>query len=94
MQPVRERIVHPSEKQQGGQAMRAILVLLVIVVIVAIAAVSLGYVHVTQTQTAALPKISVQGGQAPAFNVETANVSVGTENHVVQTPTVNVQKPQ
>ncbi len=74
--------------------MRAILVLLVIVVLVGIAAIALGYVNVTQTKTAALPSISVQGGSAPAFNVQTANVSVGTEKHVVETPTVNVQKPQ
>jgi predicted S18 family serine protease len=74
--------------------MRAILVLLVIVVLVAIGAIALGYVNVSQTKTASLPTISVQGGSAPAFNVQTANVSVGVENHVVQTPTVNVQKPQ
>lgn len=74
--------------------MRAILVLLVIVVLIGIGAIALGYVNVTQTKTAALPTISVQGGSAPAFNVQTANVSVGVENHVVQTPTVNVQKPQ
>ncbi|MBA2932698.1 hypothetical protein HZF05_01190 [Sphingomonas sp. CGMCC 1.13654] len=74
--------------------MRAILVLLVIVVLVGIGAIALGYVNVSQTKTASLPTISVQGGSAPAFNVQTANVSVGVENHVVQTPTVNVQKPQ
>lgn len=74
--------------------MRAILVLLIIVVIVAIAAISLGYVNVTQTRHGAMPTVSVKGGQAPAFNVETANVSVGTESHVVNTPTVAVQKPQ
>lgn len=74
--------------------MRAILVLLIIVVLAGIAAIALGYVNVTQTKTASLPSISVQGGSAPAFNVQTANVSVGTEKHVVETPTVNVQKPQ
>jgi predicted S18 family serine protease len=73
---------------------RAILVLLILVVLVAIAAIALGYVNVSQTKTASLPSISVQGGSAPAFNVQTANVSVGTENQVVQTPTINVQKPQ
>ena len=73
--------------------MRAILVLLIIVVLVAIAAIALGYVNVSQTKMASLPSISVHGGSAPAFNVQTANVSVGVENHVVQTPTVNVQKP-
>jgi hypothetical protein len=73
--------------------MRAILVLLVIVVIAAIAAISLGYINVSQTRTAALPSIKVEGGKAPAFDVQTANVSVGTEKHVVETPTLNVQKP-
>ena len=74
--------------------MRAIVVLLIIVVLAAIAAIALGYINVSQTKQAALPSVSVQGGQAPAFNVETANVSVGTENHVVQTPTVDVRKPK
>jgi hypothetical protein len=74
--------------------MRVILVLLVIVVIAAIAAISLGYVDVSQTRKGALPTIAVTGGSAPAFDVKTANVSVGTENHMVQTPVVNVQKPQ
>ncbi|WBO22402.1 hypothetical protein [Sphingomonas abietis] len=73
--------------------MRAILVLLIIVVLVAIAAIALGFVNVSQTRTASLPTISVKGGSAPAFNVQTANVSVGVENHVVQTPTVDVKKP-
>lgn len=74
--------------------MRAIVVLLVIIVLLAIAAIALGYVNVNQVRSGSLPTVSVKGGSAPAFNVETANVSVGTENHVVQTPTVNVQKPQ
>lgn len=74
--------------------MRGILVLLVIVVLVAIAAISLGYVNVAKTRDGALPTIAIKGGQAPAFDVQTANVSVGTENHVVQTPVVNVEKPQ
>jgi hypothetical protein len=74
--------------------MRGILVLLIIVVLVAIVAISLGYINVSQTKPGALPSIAVTGGQAPAFDVKTANVSVGTEKHVVETPVVNVQKPQ
>ena len=73
--------------------MRGILLLLVIVVLVGIAAIALGYVNVSKTRDGALPTIAIKGGQAPAFDVQTANVSVGTENHVVQTPVVNVQKP-
>ncbi len=74
--------------------MRGILLLLIVVVLVAIAAVWFGFVNVSQTRPGALPSIAVTGGQAPAFDVKTANVSVGTEKHVVETPTVNVQKPQ
>jgi hypothetical protein len=73
--------------------MRAILTLLIIVVIVAIVGIWTGFIDVTQTKQGALPTIAVKGGQAPAFDVKTANVSVGTENHVVSTPTVNVEKP-
>jgi hypothetical protein len=74
--------------------MRAIVVLLIIVVLVGIAAIWTGFINVSQTREGSLPKIAVVGGQAPAFNVQTANVSVGTEQHVVETPTINVQKPQ
>jgi hypothetical protein len=73
--------------------MRAILTLLIIVVIVAIVGIWTGFIDVTQTKQGSLPTIAVKGGQAPAFDVKTANVSVGTENHVVSTPTVNVEKP-
>lgn len=74
--------------------MRGILVILIVVVLALIAAIALGYIDVSQTKKGALPSISVSGGQAPAFDVKTANVSVGTENHMVETPVVNVQKPK
>lgn len=74
--------------------MRGILVLLVIIVLVAIVAIALGFVNVSQTRTGSLPAVHVSGGSAPAFDVQTANVSVGSENKVVAVPTVNVQKPQ
>jgi hypothetical protein len=73
--------------------MRVILTLLIIVVVVAIVGIWTGMIDVTQTRHGSLPTIAVKGGQAPAFDVKTANVSVGTENHVVSTPTVNVEKP-
>jgi predicted S18 family serine protease len=74
--------------------MRAILVLLVIVVVVAIAAISLGFVNVSQTKQASLPTIKVEGGQAPAYDVQTANVSVTNEQKTVNVPHLNVEKPQ
>lgn len=74
--------------------MRTILLLLVILVLVAIAAISLGYVNVSQTKTAALPTIKVEGGQAPAYDVQTANVSVVNEQKTVTVPHLDVQKPR
>lgn len=74
--------------------MRAILVLLVIVVVAVIAAIALGFIDVRQTREASLPTIKVEGGQAPAYDVQTANVSVTNEQHVVSTPRVNVEKPR
>lgn len=74
--------------------MRAILVLLVILVLVAIAAIALGFVNVSQTKEAALPTIKVEGGQAPAYDVQTANVSVTNEQRTVTVPQLNVEKPR
>lgn len=74
--------------------MRGLLLILVIVVIAAIAAIKLGYIDVSQTKLGALPSVAVSGGSAPAFDVKTANVSVGSENKTVAVPTVKVQKPQ
>jgi hypothetical protein len=85
--------------------MRVILMLLVVAVVVAIGAISLGYVDIHQTRTAALPSVELKGGQAPAYDVRAANVTigeksavvsvptVGQKNTVVEVPTVNVQKP-
>ena len=87
---------------------RGIVVILVIAVIALIAAIVFGFVDVSQTRSGALPKISVEGGQAPAFAVKTADVSVGqtertvavpkvdvgTTNEVVAVPHVDVSKPR
>ena len=87
---------------------RGLVMILVVAVIALIAAIVFGYVDVSQTRMAALPKISVEGGQAPAFAVKTADVSVGstqktvevpkvdvgTANTTVAVPSVDVRKPQ
>ena len=86
--------------------MRVILMLLVVAVAVAIGAISLGYVDIHQTRTAVLPSVEVKGGQAPAYDVRAANISVGEkaavvavptvgqENKVVEVPSVDVRKPR
>jgi hypothetical protein len=72
--------------------MRAILGLAVIVVLVLIAGLWLGFLRVDQTQFAELPKVSVSGGQAPKFDVQTAKVNVGTTQTVIDVPKVGTEK--
>ena len=50
---------------------------------------------VDQTKEGEMPDVDINasGGQLPEFNVEGPEVSVGTENTVVQTPTVDVDLP-
>ena len=70
--------------------MRALLVLLVLAVVAVIAAFLTGFIDINQTQAARLPSIEVKGGQAPAFDVSTAKVAVGTETKTVDVPKVKV----
>lgn len=69
---------------------RGVVIVLVVAVIALIAAIVFGYVDVSQTRVAELPKISIQGGQAPGFSVKTADVSVGSIQKTVEMPKVAV----
>lgn len=72
--------------------MRALLVLLAIALLVVIALLSLGFINIDQTQTAALPSIKVEGGQAPEFKADVGKVELGTRNETVELPTLSVEK--
>ncbi len=69
--------------------MRGILLAAVIVLAV-IAAFAFGLINVNQTKETRLPEVAVQGGQAPAFDVDTAKVNVGSRETSVDVPTVEV----
>jgi hypothetical protein len=80
--------------------MRAVILILILIVIAFIIAISTGLLHVTQTQSAAAPDVSVNrtgvsasGGRTPAFDVETGSVSVGTKQRQVKVPTIQVNPP-
>jgi hypothetical protein len=80
--------------------MRPILLILVLVVIAFIVAIATGFLHISQTRTAAAPDVSVNragvsasGGRAPAFDVETGSVSIGTRQQQVKVPSVQVNPP-
>lgn len=81
--------------------MRAILLILIIVVAVVLVGVATGFVDINQIRGAKAPQISAtpngvtaKGGQAPAFDIQTGSVEVGTRNATVTVPSVEVQRPQ
>ena len=74
--------------------MRFILTILVVVVLIAIVGIWSGFLNVSQTRTGALPHIAVSGGQAPKFDVQTANVSVTNSIETVKVPHLQVEKPR
>ena len=81
--------------------MRALLLVLIIAVIAIIAAVATGFVDINQIRGAQAPEVSAtsnglaaKGGQAPAFDVQTGSVKVGSKDATVKVPTLQVQPPQ
>jgi hypothetical protein len=80
--------------------MRAVIFLLIVAVLVVIAGIASGYLKINQTRPAEAPQlattgkgVTAKGGQAPAFDVETGSVKVGTKETTVKVPSVEVQKP-
>ncbi|MGI8931579.1 MAG: hypothetical protein ACR2FK_04255 [Sphingomicrobium sp.] len=51
---------------------------------------------VDQTKEGEMPKVEVNasGGQLPEFDVDAPTVNVGTENKVIEVPTVDVDAPK
>ena len=79
--------------------MRAILLILIVAVVALIVAVQSGLVNVRQTRAGAIPtvragdgKIVTQPGQAPAFDVETGSIGVGTRDTRVPVPSIEVKR--
>lgn len=79
--------------------MRAIIFILIIAILVIIAGVATGYIDINVIRGAKAPQISAtgngitaKGGQAPAFDVETGSVKVGSKNATVKVPALEIQK--
>ena len=77
--------------------MRAVFLILIVAVVALIVAVLTGMIDIRQTQPAVAPGIeSVDGklvtrpGQAPAFDVQTGSIGVGT-GKTVAVPKVEIQ---
>ena len=80
--------------------MRPLLFLLIVVVLVLIVAMASGFLDVSQIRGAKAPSVSAsskgitaKGGQAPAFDVQTGSVQIGTRNATVTVPDVKVVPP-
>lgn len=80
--------------------MRAIIFILIIIILVVIAALVTGFLDIDQIRGVKAPQVSAtgngvtaQGGQAPAFDVQTGSVKVGAKQANVKVPTLVVQKP-
>ena len=58
---------------------------------VACSALALGACDVDQTEEGEMPE--VQGGNMPEYDVEAADVDVGTEKKTVDVPTIDVESP-
>jgi ABC-type Na+ efflux pump permease subunit len=80
--------------------MRAVIFILVIVILLVIAGIATGFLDINQIRGAKAPQvagtgngITTRGGQAPAFDVQTGSVKVGTQEKTVKVPTLVVEKP-
>ena len=49
--------------------------------------------QVDKTQEGEMPDVKVEGGALPAYDVETADVDVGTKTTTVEVPTAEVTMP-
>jgi hypothetical protein len=76
------------------------LFILILAVVAVLIAVGTGLVDINQTRPAQVPDVdasrggvSASGGQAPAFDIETGSVAVGTTRANVIVPSVEVRPP-
>lgn len=81
--------------------MRVLILVLIVAVVALLAAVGTGFVNINQVRPAQAPQISAthngvvaKGGQAPAFDVETGSLKVGSKQTTVNVPAVEVVPPQ
>lgn len=70
------------------------LIIAVVAILAAIAAFAFGLIDVRQTRDAKLPELRAEGGQLPAFDVNTVKVEVGKKTTNVEVPRVEVGREQ
>jgi hypothetical protein len=78
---------YPARSNNGA---RVGIIVAVVAILAIIAAFAFGLIDINQTREAKAPDVSVSGGQAPAFDVDTAKVDVGTKTTDLTVPKVEV----
>jgi hypothetical protein len=66
---------------------------IIITSLIAPLAIGLAACDVDQTQEGELPDVEVTGGQMPEYDVETADIDVGTKEETVEVPDVDITMP-
>jgi hypothetical protein len=86
-EPNDTRIVETRKSSVPGW----LLAILVIVALV-VAAFAFGLINIDQVREAKAPdvKLETSGGQAPAFDIQTAKIDIGKKAETVKVPTVDV----
>jgi hypothetical protein len=80
---------YPARSNNGA---RVGIIIALVAILAIIAAFAFGLIDINQTKEMKAPEVSVSGGQAPAFDVDTAKVDVGARNTDVTVPKVEVGK--
>ena len=81
---------HYKEYPVRNNGARVGIIVAVIAILAIIAAFAFGLIDINQTKEMKAPDVSVSGGQAPAFDVDTAKVDVGTKSTDITVPKVDV----
>ena len=71
--------------------MRGVMILILLILVVGVAWAA-GLFSVSTSGQLKAPVVSVQGGEVPKLDVETAKVNVGAKEKTVQVPDVHVEQ--
>ncbi|MGQ5700649.1 hypothetical protein ACUJ46_01160 [Sandaracinobacteroides sp. A072] len=84
---------NPHDSSTSGNTGRVVAIILVAAVAVLALAWALGLFNVDASGKLQAPDVKIEGGEVPDVQVETADVSVGTETATIEVPTVDIDKP-
>jgi len=75
-----------------GFAMRAIFGIIVLLAVMVAGAWALGLIDIQQTRDGKMPVIKAEAGELPGFDVKTSKIEMGSTNTMVDVPTVGTRK--